>query len=492
MKQLYRLFENVALPYAADLTARPNRQLRTRKYSTYCLMFWPNGKPCTPINSWLASIADSTTGRESTKTAATEITPLVRYCHANAGSFDHFSDSDFYALYKILLTEVKLSKGVTTKARETNQIIAIMQRSLSFLVWYQSNVRPSSLPPMIGEGRGSQLTVEKKLNRRSNSFYYSHASIPAHAAPSNDKQPIPVEHIARIQDEVFKISITDDAKVGKRSRPEHVAYRQSSRSYLYNRRMFMMWLMEFCGLRPEEMVDMSLEANRDPFNKGFIILPTKKRRELPTPARQLPINSDDANELVSYLEERDAFANYLIAQGRINTDPGSMFLSEKGLRISKQSLARDFKRVAERAGLTDVKICLSMYRHLFITRQMIYHIQSEINSATDSSKDKVATDRMFFSLRDNQAFMLKICRKITPLTGHKKPSSVEAYFNDAIKILSRFAESDGDVKNINDMHSSMNSLVRIRHQALLANNHEIVHEIDAIKRKWSMLRSASN
>ncbi|MFP3924525.1 tyrosine-type recombinase/integrase [Pseudomonas sp. W5-36] len=455
-------------------------------------MFWPNGKPCTPINSWLASIADSTTGRESTKTAASEITPLVRYCHATAGSFDQFSDNDLYALYNILLTDVKLSKGIATKARETNQIIAIMQRALSFLIWYQNNVRPSSLPPIIGEGRGAQLTVEKKINRRNNSLYYSHAAIPAHAAPSNDKQPIPVEHITRIQDEVFRISINEDSKVGRRSNPEHAAYRKANHAYLYNRRIFMMWLMEFCGLRPEEMVDMSLEANRDPFNKGIIILPTKKTRELPTPVRQLPINSDDANEIVSYLEERDAFVHYLITQGRINTDSGSMFLSEKGLRISKQSLARDFKRVAERAGLTDVKICLSMYRHLFITRQMIYHIQSEINSATNSSKDKVATDRMFFSLRDNQAFMLKICRKITPLTGHKKPSSVEAYFNDAVKILSRFAESHGDVKNINDMHSSMNSLVRIRHQALLANNHEIVHEIDAIKHKWSMLRSAHN
>lgn len=492
MRQLYRLFENVALPYAADLTARPNMQLRTRKYSTYCLMFWPNGKPCTPINSWLASIADSTTGRESTKTAASEITPLVRYCHATAGSFDQFSDSDLYALYNILLAEVTLRKGVVTKARETNQIIAIMQRSLNFLIWYQNNVRPSTLPPMIGEGKGAQLTVEKKINPRSNSPYYSHAAIPAHAAPSNDKQPIPVEHITRIQDQVFRLSISDDSKLGKRPEPEHVAYRGASRSYLYNRRIFMMWLMEFCGLRPEEMVDMSLAANRDPFNKGVIILPTKKRRELPTPVRQLPINSDDANELVSYLEERDAFVHYLITQGRIKTDPGSMFLSEKGLRITKPSLARDFKRVAERAGLTDVKICLSMYRHLFITRQMIYHIQSEINSATKGSSDKAVTDRMFFSLRDNQAFMLKICRKITPFTGHKKPGSVETYFHDAIKILSRFAESEGDVKNINDMHSSMNSLVRIRHQAMLADNHEIVREIDAIRQKWSTLRTAHN
>ena len=488
MSQLYRVYDNVLIPYMVDLSAKRNRQLKTRLYETYCLMFWPNGKPCTPVNAWLASIASTTTGRESTKTAASEISPLVRYCYATAESFDLFSDSDLYKLKKILLDEKKLIKGVLGKAREINQVRSILQCSLKFLMWYEGNIRPRTLPSMVGAGRGAQLTVTQKFNPRNNSYYFSHTEIPALSAPSNDKQPLPASHISCIQDEIFKCSVSPDNKQTSKSPLNYRIYREARTAYLYNRRMFMVWLMEFCGLRPEEMQEMPLEANRRPFKTSVIVLPTKKTRQLPTPVRKLPINSDDAAELSSYLNARDEFVRLLINYSKLKADPGMMFLSELGTSISKQSLARDFKRISEYAGLTNVRVCLSMFRHLFITRQMIYYIQSEIDQAIKTSSKKPTADELYLSLRNNDAFVLKICRKIIPLTGHRSPSSVITYFHDAMNTLGRFLASDRDVKDINTMHSSMNSLVRIRHEAIRGNNTEIVRKIDEIKLEWERLR----
>ena len=345
---------------------------------------------------------------------------------------------------------------------------------------------------MIGEGRGAQLKVTKRLNDRSNCYYYSHDEIPSPAAPSNDKQPMPTMHISLIEDEIYKSSVYFDKKIGLNSSPDQIAYRSARQDYIYNRRIFTLWLMQFCGLRPEELEEMPLSQNRDPFKTSVIVLPTKKRRELPTPIRKLPLNTDDATELSSYIESRDNFVQLLVEQGRLKTDPDAMLLTENGAPISKQSLSRDFKRIAEKAGLTDVRICLSMFRHLFITRQMIYHIQSEINGATQASRDKSAADGIFYSLQKNQAFMIKICRKITPFTGHRNPASVIDYFHDAMRIVGKFIATDGDVKDINDMHSSMNSLVRIRHEAMRGHNAEFVKEIDNIRRKWELLRASGS
>ncbi|MEB0123963.1 hypothetical protein QN391_25255 [Pseudomonas sp. CCI1.2] len=472
IQKLFRQISQVSLPYSASLTGGGQWNLRTRRLDQIVLMFWPNGKPCSPINAWLMKMSYASTGLESAKTAAVEITPFIRYCEKFNKTFDDISDKDFYDLSTSLREETKVKRGLSAKAREENQIGQIMSRALDFILWYQDALLPFNSHPIAGEkGTGAQLTIEKRFNSFTKSFYYSHIDIPRRRETLGDKHPMPDSYITDIENIIYKKSLVSQLSHTGLPRDSWKPLTLESQEYIYERRMFVNWIMKLTGLRPDEMHKIPLTLNENVEDNLFLVIPISKKRIIPAPMRKFLINIDDAFIFRRYLDARQRFIDSLIREKIIKGSPSSLFLGKKGVSIRKESLSADFKRLATAAGLTDVKVCLSMYRHRFITQQISFEMQFEI------SKDK--------SLQDiwSEAVRQKVLSKVAKLTG-TSPASLKPYFHDGYGVAKSFIHNDSGIRDINLLNSKVEGLLRLQHDARRNNRPEIIADIDNLFAKW--------
>jgi hypothetical protein len=117
-------------------------------------------------------------------------------------------------------------------------------------------------------------------------------------------------------------------------------------------------------------------------------------------------------------------------------------LGQDGSPIKTRSLARDFKRLCQLAGLADVQVCLSMFRHRFITTQIAYEIGKEL-------KRDIAQKDLWL-----EAVQRRILAKIAKLTGHLDPMSLIHYFDEGFAI----AIANSSEKSPNQSNALMKQL----------------------------------
>ncbi|WP_426111984.1 hypothetical protein [Pseudomonas sp. DSP3-2-2] len=474
-QKLYRQLDHVCIPYSVSPSG--NGRLRTRTIEQLVLFFWPNGKPCSAVNAWLMAISRKSTGLESSKTAAVEITHLVRYCWSKAIEFGDITDADLYDLAQALRDQRKLKNGVLSKAREENQIHQVMSRSLDFIIWHDRNVRPYQVASIIGEeGSGAQITVEIAYNVRTGRPYYSHSSIPHRRETLGDKHPMPDAFITDIENQIYRRSTEEFEESNLDSLSTNKRVRLAQRYYIYERRMFMIWIMKLTGLRPEEMHRISLQLNSNVEADLCIMLPTMKKRQQPPPLRRFNINLDDAITFTRYLDARIDFLNILKDCEITVGEPPCLFLGEKGTPILKASLATDFKRLALGANLTNIKVCLSMFRHRFITQHLSYEIYREMKN------DIKLMDVYPESVRD------KAYLTVSKLTG-TRPTSLNHYFHDAHSLALDLMRSQRDVNDMRSFNSKMETLLRLKHDVKRSDQSEIIDDIERIMDKWEKLKT---
>lgn len=461
--QLYRTLTNVILPSDCDIT--PTHAPRTNSKSntnfkvipTMTLMVWPNGKPCTLINLWLMEKQGYATG-DSCITLASQLTELLRFCYSEKLTFDDISDRLISKwVNKLEKEETKVnSDGLTESARASNQISHIGSRAIEFLIWYQNAFR-NHKPLLIGEiGSGAKITIKRTFNKNTGKYYHSHASIPKLGAPSGDKHAMPESYISLIEDEIFKKLESSLSSTHSRfNKNEGCPLLKATRLYLYSRRVFFNWMLDRTGCRPSEVVDMPLANNSDTSKTLKLLLPTKKKRSKIPPLRSFPISLIDSIDFNQYLDARKDYIKALIDGKVISCDPGAMMLGENGKPIKTASLLADFRRLAHAAGLSNVKVCASMYRHRFITRQIMF--------AMEKYRAKKIPVRDLWS----PTYQIKICEEIIKLTGHASVNSLTPYYDETYKIFSKAFDVAHDDYNFVEVDSIRYRIGALAYQARL-------------------------
>lgn len=394
----------------------------TQIIPAFPFVYWPSHKPCEPINMYLLDISHEVTG-DSLKTYAAELSHLVRYCGEMNVAIENLSDADIHELSRKLQME-RSCRHPLERARNNNTVRTILSQTIRFLQWYQESYMLLIHTPLIGERKVSpKITIKKISNERSrgkewlSGYYYTHSAMPS-SESREPKRPIALPIIEDIQRCIYKQSVVVDrsAERTKHNKNYHEILR-AQLEYLRARRTFMIWMMMRTGLRPSELVEMSVQDHENILTTKSLIIPTKKRRKITAPMRRLPITLDAATVVYRYLLSRTAYTNALKNARKEFSPSVAFFLSLDGEPIKKTSLEKDFERMAARAGYRGVQACLSMFRHRFITYEVTVHLREFI--------DKSGKSRQMMTDIDYESILKRVSAK----TGHGSVQSLWHYID---------------------------------------------------------------
>ncbi|WP_448110806.1 hypothetical protein [Pseudomonas lini] len=321
-----------------------------------------------------------------------------------------------------------------------------------------------------------------KKNPLTGGIYYTHLALPARVAPEDDVRAMPDTYIEKIEDEIFRrsdiASLSPKAKTKFTSNP---ALFLAQSEYVYARRMYMKWAMQRFGLRPSELIETSIAMNQDVLSMRKISLPTKKKRRDNAEVRHLKLKLDDCEHVARYLDERNTFLKALNNLGKKPLHQDSFFLTESGRPLTTQSMTKDFSRLAIGAGLTNFKVCFSMFRHRFITKEILVHLEQILNS------DKPHRDLL------SEPVIRSICERIRKKTGHGSKASLWVYFDAAFDDIELWGGINRALAAYDTIESLNDDATRLRHQALKRGGDEstlvelnaIAEQLRAIKEKLS-------
>lgn len=424
MTQLYKIIAEASLPLGAIPAGNKRRHIVTyRKLQDLPLMIWPNGTPCHLANSWLTSVNERSTGRESSTTKAALLTHLIRFCYSRNISFYDFNDAYFEALTTELTEDtIQTPYGGSEKARSSNQTLSIQTVALHYVMWIQNTFPLPDRLPIIGTSETRPgIIIEWRHSPNFSKPYLWHRLLVTKSPPLNDKTAMPERLTAKIREEIYRRRVIADPDDGPKIAPISKP-RRKALNYLYSRRIFVINMMSSFGLRPEELWDMPLNRNSSISSAGQVVLPTKKLRG-PPEFRTLKVNTNLAFVLQTYIDDRQDYINFLTREKFQISSPNNMLIGENGRSFKKSSLTKEFDRICVDAGIKNTKVCLSMFRHRFITRE----VKAELILKFDKSPE--------FALGLTPALRDEVSRTVIKKTGHRRPSSIWPYVHDEYKLL---------------------------------------------------------
>lgn len=383
---------------------------------------WPSGKPCLAINMYLLEKGYSSTGDTVVATAA-KLTELIRYCAGGRPDgkpcgFHELTDNDIAKIVDRLCADEFIDQP-GQRVRNNNTVRNIMRSVFDFLDWYQKSVLLNGRKLIGSRGEGAPITVTIQQNSHSRRNYLSHRYLPP-AVSTDPKLPIDASMLEAIDAMIDSLEFRENY-------PEPALRRFSGDgqfinnylSYLAARRNFMIFMMRSTGLRPEEMIRMSVTVNDRSVraDKPFLVLPTMKRRSLNPPPRNFPINRDQSLRVIIYLRARNQWLAYCVARESKALQTDNMFLSvgltSLGEGVSKGALQKDFEEICNRAGFNDQQACFSMFRHRFITDLVHLHLLAFDGQMTVMNKQDYRT----------------LLEKVRERTGHKNIDSLWHYID---------------------------------------------------------------
>ena len=457
MKTRFQLFTcyNIELPDSILNTSNGSRVL-CQKVPSFPFIRWPNGRPCELVNMYLLAIAHQITG-DTLKTYASQLTHLVRYCARNEVSFFDLTDSHFLELSHHLLNE-KMPFSSNRQIRNGTTVKNILVRSFMFLIWFQESCLLTTDQRLIDERpKSPKIAVKFKTNhyRRKKSNYVTHISFPEEVSKLL-KRPIARSVIEDVEDMIEKL-----ADASKLNEPTSRRYKfdpefyYSQLNYIRARRRFMIWLFCRTGMRPSEMVELELSDHIDVSNTLRLVIPTKKRRKSKIPKRAFPITLKDSQVIERYLIVRKKYLKALHAK-EYPMVSDALFLTAKGAPLKKSSLEKDFSRIVKLCGYGDTQICVSMFRHRFITYEVIAHLKEFMVGSGKTRQ--VMTDSDYRS----------ILRRVATKTGHGCEDSLWHYIDLAWGELNvwggidaaiqRYHAADHLFSDLLDLKSSLSDL----------------------------------
>ncbi|MNV31859.1 hypothetical protein D3C71_1231810 [compost metagenome] len=212
--------------------------------------------------------------------------------------------------------------------------------------------------------------------------------------------------------------------------------------------------MKNTGLRPEELTSIPIPPLIVIYKTRDLQIPTLKRRVEPPPIRHFRINLSSCRKVSRYLSARDEFIQCLGNCGIEPPHQNALFLTQQGTPLSSASLAKDFSRLAVGAGLGNEKVCLSMYRHRFITTEILIHLRELLE--TDKPNREILSE----------ALIRTICERIRKKLGHGSPNSMWHYFDAAFDLLGVWGSIDSVLEHISDLDDIKDQLRCLNHVML--------------------------
>lgn len=431
----------VDVPYST-MRFGNSTSIRSQHIPGFPFMYWPNAQPCEVVNMYLLDIAYSTTG-DSLKAYASELSHLVRYCGTRGIGFADLSDDDFFDLSDRLQQE-KSARTPTERARNNNTIRSIISRAIRFLQWYQKHFVSALGTPLIGEAAASPRIIVKRMRNRAikgqrGEYYFVHRAMPT-SESREPKRPIAqsvIEDIERCIDEQSTLAAQNSKFVQRyRTSPKLLA---AQIDYMNSRRHFVVWLMKRTGLRPAEMVEISAEEHANILHHKRLLIPTKKRRRTVAQKRNFPITLKDATVVQRYLTARLKYCEALQEAGVERNAGDALFVGVDGGPIKKASMERDFARLVAAAGYRDVQACFSMFRHRFITYEVVVHLKEFMVNARKS--------RQMMTTADYESILKRVSAK----TGHGSVQSLWHYIDLAWEEIDVWGKVD---KSIERLHAA--------------------------------------
>lgn len=452
----FQLFKSrpVDIPHSV-LLMQDNPHISTQHIEYFPFMRWPSGKPCDPLNMYFLDVAHRTTG-ESLKAIAAELSHLVRYCWNKNVAIAELTDANIFELSAQLQNE-KSRLRPTERARNSNTVRAILSRTIRFLLWYQETFVHLTATPLIGEAnRAPQINIKRIQNqahkRRQAEFYYSHRAMPTFSS-REPKRPIALPIIEAIEACVDKLGSIDSQSnrfvQRYQNRPELLI---AQLDYMRNRRHFMIWLMKRVGLRPSEMVEMSVKEHEGILQSKRLLIPTKKRRRDSAPLRSFPITLKDATVFKRYLTARAKYCVALQQAGQQVEPSDALYLGVDGKPIKKSSLERDFARLVTAAGYGDVQACFSMFRHRFITYEVLVHLKEFMAFTGKLSQGMTRTDYE------------SILKRVATKTGHGSVQSLWNYIDLAWKEVDVWGGVDTAIERLHAADQLHDDLLELKHE----------------------------
>lgn len=451
MKKIYFCLTNATVKTHFSSDKKPKVVERTLNH--LALIEWPNGKPCFLVNEWLVHIGKKSTGN-TVGTYASQVSFVVRFCYEKKIGFFDLTDDHIYEFRDELVGEIK---NTGERKRNNNTVRDILDRTITFLAWAQNNTI-NDLPLnhfLVGEAHTCpSITVQKSKNKKTGRNYYNHDSMPPEEVPESVKLPITDYAIDCLKNSI-NIDLHRDAD-------------DKQRSYMYERRMFCLWMLQRFGVRPSELTNYSVLSNSDFMKIKRIALPTMKRRRLIPVSRTIPISSSDALRIGRYM---DARTEYLIncPTELVNGLTDTLLITVGHTKLTAPTLTKDFYRLKTKAGLHDQRICMSMFRHRFITREVLTALK-EFMASHNLSRD-LMTEGAIFS----------ILKRISTKTGHSDPMSLMPYVSIAWAAMDIWQTIDNAIEALHVADHIMSDLNEMYHIMASKKFENIENSIDFAK-----------
>jgi site-specific recombinase XerD len=123
-----------------------------------------------------------------------------------------------------------------------------------------------------------------------------------------------------------------------------------------------LWLLYDTGIRLGELCNLCLsDFDR---KRGLLIVKGKGSKE-----RRIALGNNCLRNLLYYLDRHRPGEEELVEWGSAGED--HLFLSETRLPLTKNGVSLLFKRIRERAGITDKRISPHIFRHSFAVRYLV-------------------------------------------------------------------------------------------------------------------------
>lgn len=451
--QLFRAIEAIKIP--STVGYRNQAIVIYRTYNKLYHLTWPNGAPCAIANEWLRQQSRKKGNNDRTETSrtyASHLSFLLRHCYKYRLELFDLCDEDITRLVTSLQDETYIRNGIIEKRRSNNQIIAILQTIFRFLRWIQIHLMLNDDSIFLGdESSGAQIHVTFGKNHKTGRTTFTHTSMPSAVAPKGDKIPVPDEYIGLLRDAIFLKCYGDPTKARTKETTATPSLKQIKSRYIYERRNFSILMFKISGLRPMELCRIPLDKNLGVISETAVYLPTGKTRDNTLPIRKFPLSITEANRVAKYLEARKLFLGTLKTHSLHPDATESILLTSEGEPLNEKSLTRDFSRLVTSAGLGNVKLCFSMFRHRFITIEILLEMQFTTKNANVSNIW-------------NEGIRHSICAVVAAKTGHRSASSLYAYFDEAYKFSTNFETYHDAVEHLKQLDDKLEDLTYKRYE----------------------------
>lgn len=375
-------------------------------------LFWPSGRICWEINTYLLWVLKSGLTVSTVNTYASELSLLAKFLDVRGISISHVDD-DVLISFSDYLLQGKRSRS------HVNRLIL---RSLKYLIWYQQTF---FIDDFIGKsGDGCKITVrfdQVGAKRGALTTRMRHISM-VPASTSRTVRPISYENIVKLVSACKEMN----ASTFKSARDRCI-----------------ITLLADTGIRREELTWIKCNEVREAVsNGGRLQIRTSKRKG--NPLREIPVPQSTLELIDRFIDLQRALHMRKLKQRSPGfLDKGWLFCGYGGAKLAPVTLTHIFNDLRVHAGILG-RASPHMLRHRYITLQII----TRLNALQHSNV--------------GLEMLSTILSQVASLTGHSSIDSLWTYVDWAFEELDAFKDTSGfdysqAITVLNDLKSTASS-----------------------------------